>query len=562
VSVGVAAVAVVAIIRLEHLPPGEAMSQRPAYGITQFAAYGPTLVEDLRLVDLDWKFFLERPRVEVSKAGLGASPGLIGFIEDFGLDQRSRVDVSAFSGENFLQYAPMLTDASFVNLYHYSASIIHRMWGYQQGVFYGQEGLYANPGLLRDLSKWFGVEYAVLVPGYDREENYLSVGWELVKPGGSAESRLPVYHFKEAEGLLTVSQRPVALVIGSIEDAAYDQVFRTANAGAYPYDDLWLVEGGERLDSYSLDELMSFDLLILHGYSYRSKGAAWRLIRDYVEGGGSVFIDTGWQFVSRDWGDRSGRVISLPEPAPVTETSWGSAGPNWDSLVIDPGLGRWETAELKPWSWEGNPWGAAVADEGKLREGAEVLISTDKGVVLARRAFGDGKIVWSGMNLISHAQGPEGEKEAGLVKAVFSWLFKGEWEDYQAAVWERDYPDELQIKFNQPAKDVWVLWREAFSPNWEARLVPGGKRIKLYRGGPGLVMVNLSEIDKGEVLRLRYRLRWFEGWGASLVSILTLVGALVYLILGHKLKLERLVHHPTAQIKHRARRLLEEEEDY
>lgn len=567
VSVGVLLVAIWAIDNYKHEPPGEEMRKRPAYGLTQFRAYGPTLgkEDEYDRVKSDLKLLLTKPHFEINKEGLGPSPSLVGFIKDFQLGEKSRVDVSAYSGENFLQYAPMITDASFVNLYHYSASIIHRMWGYQQGVFYGHESLYDNPMLLAELSKWFGVEYTVVVPGFDREENYLKTGWELVKPGGSAENRLPIYKFGESEGLLSVEQKPVALVIGSIDGAAYDQVFKTSNAGALAYDDLWLVEGGERLDKYSANELSKFDLIILSGYDYKNRGKFWRIVKDYVNKGGSLFIDTGWQFVSRDWGRKDGKPIELPEPMPIARTIWGNVGEEWKDFVINPRLVEVEVDGYKPWLWAGSQWGAAVGSSDDLREGGEALITSSGGVVMAQREFGEGKIIWSGLNLFAHAQGPEGEKEVDFIKEVFSWLLAGkEKKEYSQVTFTRDYPDEVKISFKEPTNNVWVLWREAYSPNWNGRLIKSKKKVKLYRAGPGFSTAYLPELSEGETLQLTYKLKWFESMGAAVVSLLTLAGLAVYLIRGRVVGERRFlfVKNMFMRVKKRAVKMVREEEDY
>ncbi|MBN1263790.1 MAG: hypothetical protein JW991_05575 [Candidatus Pacebacteria bacterium] len=538
-SVGVLVVSLFFINRFEHRPPDESTRAHPAYGIEAFKAYGPSLGEDVKVLRQDWSLLWRKREIKISSEGPRPAPSLSGFIKDFSLDRTSRVDVSAYSGEGFLQRAPLVTEATFVNLYHYFASLIHRMWGYQQGVFYGHEGLYDNPELLRDLSYWFGIKYTTLVPGFDREENFLKVGWEMVKPRGP-NNPLPVYHFPEAEGLLTVSERPAALVIGDFGKEAYDHVFRSGNAGAFSYHDLWLVEGGAYVDDYSLRELEDFDLLILHGYRYHDKSNAWATIDRFVRGGGRLFVDTGWQYLCPDWGSKNGGGVVLREPAPVMETTWGEISPQWDSLEISPLLGSFETREFKPFLWEGSSWGAAIAKESDLSERAEALIKDKKGIVLARREVGSGRIVWSGLNLFSHAQGAEGEKEIELIRAIFDWLNEGKRKDYGGVTWQRDFPDELTATFSEAAEEQWFLWREAFTPKWFAYIkTPADKQLKelkIYRGGPGFVLIRLPPVGAGDVLKLEYRLGWFEGGFAWVISGLTALFLVGYLLIGGRVE--------------------------
>lgn len=534
VTAGVLLISLFFIVKFEHRPPDKATRVRPAYGITAFQAYGPTLGDGWNEIKKDWRVLLKRPEVKIASGEVSPAPSLIGFIRDFSLNKTNRVDVSAYSGESFLQRAPIITEATFVNLYHYFASLIHRMWGYQQGVFYGHEAIYNNPELLKELSYWFGIQYTVIVPGFDREANYQKVGWELVKPIGT-DNPLPVYHFPEADGLLTVTNRPVALVIGSFKSQAYDQVFRSSNAGALPYKDVWLAEGSDKIDDYTLAQLVNFDLVILHGYSYGNKSKAWSLLTKYLDRGGRVFVDTGWQYTCSDWGKAKGGS-SLPEPFPVKQTSWGNLSSSWTSLKVNPTLGEFDFDQFKPFLWDGGPWGAASASETDLRSGAEALIEDQGRVVVAKRDFGKGKIVWSGVNLFSHAQGPEGEKEIGVLKAIFNQLIdKKEDQNTSEVTWERDFPDNLTIRFTKETSSGWLLWREAFTPNWRITISDSQDKIAVYRGGPGFVLIKLPEISAGTTLHLDYHLRFFEGTMAQGLSAITVVFLFIYLFFGGKI---------------------------
>ena len=81
-----------------------------------------------------------------------------------------------------------------------------------------------------------------------------------------------------------------------------------------------LAEGSRDIDDFSPEELSKFDVLLLHGYQYGSGEEAWDLLNAYVSGGGSLFIDTGWQYFIPEWEwyylahDRSGDENSPPVP--------------------------------------------------------------------------------------------------------------------------------------------------------------------------------------------------------------------------------------------------------
>jgi hypothetical protein len=120
---------------------------------------------------------------------------------------------------------------------------------------------------------------------------------------------------------VTLSNKPVILVIGSPEKGVYADVFSLAIEGQALYDEYLIVEGEDRVDQYSLEELQNFDILHLHGYEYTNDKKAWGLLQDYVSGGGALFVDTGWQYQIPEW-----EFSQAPSVLPISRSSWTNYG--------------------------------------------------------------------------------------------------------------------------------------------------------------------------------------------------------------------------------------------
>jgi hypothetical protein len=524
------------IIKINHAPPVTpefAEREGKSYGLHRFKPYGPSLAQDVEVLEKGleyaksvWPKFVLSPK----------SGGMEGFAEklvkDYQLSENTRIDISPYAlGGYVLQSANTYTDVPFVSLYHYSASIIHAMWGYQQGVFYGDEEIYKNPILIEELTKYFGIKYAIIEPEFDAVERYQAAGWKPVGRIGKAPNYPEnVWQSPEETDTLSLSDKPIILVIGDFKKATYETVFRIANLGIIPYEKAILVEGTKKINDYSLKELRKFSGVILHGYSYR--GNAWKTIGSYVAEGGRVFVDTGLQYTTKDWGKAStnGFVpIELAEPFPVKKTLWQSLGREWDEAEIkEPSLKRIDPKDFAPLDWRGDPWWLAAAAEEDLKEGSRAILTKENKVLLAERDYGQGKIIWSGMNLPTHLWEHQAEAEIEFTRLLLLRFFlkdEGFINHNELISFKRDWPDQVEFDLQKTDQPLWLLWRESFSPDWKAVLAEnaGGKqkeKLKIYRAGPGFQLIYLPELENGGKLTLSYSLG-LRGLAAKIISLLS-----------------------------------------
>ncbi|MGD8759682.1 MAG: hypothetical protein PVJ07_05475 [Anaerolineales bacterium] len=410
-----------------------------------------------------------------------------------------RIDISPYGGQ-FATDLAIFADASQINSYTFQINLVHGMWGYQQNVFYSREAEaneYGNPQTLNTSAQWFGTEYVLLRAEKDQPGMYREAGWELVFEEGAFQW----WRNPGAPPLATLTTRPAILVVGKPETDAYMTVFRLASAGMMPYEQALLVEGEAEVDAYTQEELGIFDALFLYGYDYKKSSKAWETLAGYVEQGGSLFVDTGWEFSIPEW-----EFESAPEVLPVERLTWTDYGAEDDLVLGAPEItGEIDVELFKPLIWEGEPWMLSGAQASDIRNWGQMVLSAAGRPLVVAGEYGQGRVVWSGFNLIGHIlYGDRSQEETAFLANLMQWLTApGPSLELDPPSTERPHPDQVLLHFRPQPEDItWLYWREAYYPNWHAYLTDGdGEReIPIFRGGPGLMLMPVeSDFEEVEV---------------------------------------------------------------
>lgn len=448
------------------------------------------------------------------------------------LGKLTRVSVSPFLGDVVFSFADN-AEASMVEIVAGQAAVNLSWIGIHDKAFFleGEE----TADEIAELAKWFGTRYVFLHGELNKEVSYRypEDTWPHVATAGAI-----IREFKESPGMATLSTKPAVLVIGSEKKKAYFLVFRHAVRGAIPFEQALLVQGTPNIDDYSLEELKKFSTIVLHGYSYRNRQNAWKLLKEFVEGGGTLFLDTGWQFVAKDWGkgpDRDGNFleVELPEPSPVKKTLWGNVGKSWDNAILGTEIGdSLDLAEFASPAWEELPWGMALAERSDLRPWAEPVLTSGDKVIIAKGSFGEGEVVWSGMNLFAHAYDKESSEEYRLIGNIFNFLLpSGKIEQGGVSVdWE--FPDRIELTLSKvPKEPSFLYWAETWTPNWSAYLLRDGKRepLKIYEAGAGFKAMRLAGLSEGEKVVLEYSLKkiFLISFGITFLTLFVLLATIL-----------------------------------
>lgn len=459
----------------------------------------PDFIEQLKLKN--WpKFNLANE--DMSKP----TDDLTNIFSNFPENKDIRVDFSPNSyGGLLARFNSYRQDVGLINSYTFQLPLNHVFWANAQGIFYADKGmgLYSDPAVMNEEAKYFGVSN-ILLGGTDPLEKYRTAGWEVKEVG---KSFLAKPNFES--NIYEIDDKPSVLLIGQRKYNSFEAFYNTAIRGAIPFDKAYVVMGNESVDSYSLSELKKFEVLVLHSYTYRSKDKAWNLLKQYVEQGGSLFVDTGWQYTVPDW-----NMSNTPEILPIENLEWLNLSTN----------GTYTNPLFSPLLWNGGPW--AVSSSKNLRPGAKPVLEYDGYPLVVEGEFGQGKIVWSGMNVISHALGNDDKDEVEFIGALFNYLIPQNTVSKVESLISHEDPDKFEITLNQNlSSGSNLFFKYAYSPNWKATLISGNskKRLQTYRGGAGMMYVNLPAVSLGDRVVLEFKLTPIQQVG-YLISFLTVLG--------------------------------------
>lgn len=439
------------------------------------------------------------------------------------IDQ-SRLYVQGYTGWNYCW--PIKHQTSFLNLYT-SQLYLNKPYMSFFGDIINNQSEVNYQTKINNLSQWFGMD-AILdkLSDPNSPDIFQDPFWQRAK-----EEKFVFYRSVEPVGLASLRFAPRVLVIGSTSKRAYEQFFRLAGLGGFYYQNGTLIEGKGRVDDYSLEELKRFNLLILSGHDYRNRDKAWRLLSNYVQQGGTVFLDSGWQYVAADWGitklaDGETFVTDYPDPSPVKKTTWGDIGTSWAGASLE--LEGINLSQFALPSWENQPWGMAVAQMADLTEGAKPILSKGNKVIIAQRNYGQGKIIWSGMNLIAHAYDRKNSEEILFLNKILTSLVKPTATDINQLWPQRENPDQPIFTLTQATNQPTLLYfREAYHPFWQANLVQGNqkKKLEIYSAGPQFMAVILPSLNQNDQVLFRFSTfpRYYLYYLISLATFLALI---------------------------------------
>jgi hypothetical protein len=357
--------------------------------------------------------------------------------------------------------------------------------------------------------------------------DYAALGWKQVSASPLAFAN------PSPAGLATEwPSGETGLVIGADQSGMshpYNDLFERATTGMIPFSSGWLLRGESAyVDDYTASQLAAYPMLVLVGYRYHDRGKAFGLLDNYVRAGGSLYIETGWQYVDPDWN------LGSPAPAvlPVGELRWGAVDPAAPVLVSGSISTSWGSMAS---GGAGSGWGASSAPSSSVRTGAEPLVSVGGRVVVARQELGRGRVFWSGMNLIAHASGAGSATEDQFTADAFAWLLhageQGSTQSDSSLTWVTD--NQAQASLLPSMRPTWVLFKESFAPGWSAELrwpaspgiSAGMQSVHLLDGEADFILARLDSVPPGAQLVFSYgpTTGVYLSWAVSAISLVMMV---------------------------------------
>ena len=363
------------------------------------------------------------------------------------------------------------------------------------------------------LMDWWGVKTFIIdnrneVAGKYKNDSYFN----FIKETGN----FTIYDFKEPNPILVATNSLPILFVG--EESAYNIFFRDFSSAGVMSNVLIPLHESQYIDDYSLEELRKFPLLFLYNYMFKDKNKSENLIESYIKTGGTVFIE------AQDNG--------IEGVLPFDSFQKTDFGKYWK---LD---GNLDIPEFAPAVYDDGPWGVYIAKN--VDEGVNVILTDFDEPILVEKQVGEGKVIWSGLNLPFHIDLYKSEEESRLLaNLIFSLLGKTpQTYTFPAQNTELTYQTRMSnIKFLNPQKrsveikekSDGILFKEFYVPNWNAFLVRDGKNtnLKIYKAGPNFMYVPLEGATSGDQVLLVYKRLWWENL-SFYASFATLLVILLY----------------------------------
>lgn len=395
---------------------------------------------------------------------------------------------------------------------------------------------------------WYGIKYIIQqFPNFnfDKLKEWPRY-FDLVYSNNQANENLlvEVYKYFDPKPIIEATNAPTMLVVS--DDHTYQEVWHALSKTDLTSNKLIPIKGQPIIDLYDLDELNRFDLLLLHNFTYIEKEKAFELLDRYVELGGKVIVET--SAVLTD----TGSEYVFP-PMPVTKVHPGGDYLDWDLAAFDNQISnRVNLQDFGPSTYgDAQPWGYLWAERDEVKEGAKVLLTNYDKVVMAGLIKGEGKIIWSGLNLFYHLNTYKSEDEAELLENIFQYLRDDDYEFInQAGELANSHRREIEIE--EPGFYEGVLLKENYFPAWKANIMTDTYDFNadIYQAGPGMMYVDLNPNLAGTVrVKFYYFTPWYQ-YLAYLISGLYL-GYLVSRLFIQKPKQVVVVDEFASEIKSR-----------
>ncbi|HDP70067.1 MAG TPA: hypothetical protein ENN38_04570 [Actinobacteria bacterium] len=263
--------------------------------------------------------------------------------------------------------------------------------------------------------------------------------------------------------------------------------------------DIRFVEGKEKLDDYLLDDLRSFDSVILYDFKALNLPVVEKVLKDYVEGGGTLIVDTdGTSF-------KNGDMLS------IKSMEKDFSGP------VKAESSKGELGSFSPAIYEGGSW------RGVYYDGLDEnwLTIDGKYPVAGVKRIGEGKAVFLGFNLFFHAAYYDNLGEKIYLRELIRPLLDGGGGNLSYKIVSvKPGEKKIEVDVSEP---TWAMVSMSWSPYWYAFV--DGKEQRVY---PCENLISLKLPTGIHELKFKYvttKIHYLAGG----ISLFSLVMAIVFM---------------------------------
>jgi hypothetical protein len=325
--------------------------------------------------------------------------------------------------------------------------------------------------------------------------------------------------------ILAPTNSPTLCLLGS--DNAFNYFIRGLARFNLNSNILIPIKGPSHIENVRKKFLENCDGLVLYDLRTRFwwplKGG-WKALEEAIRSGKSVFIENG---EPKSAGAKSG---FLPDLFPISQTTLGTIDEKWNLKTSQDELLEGVNLDLfSPPVWENYAWKFSYSVPESIKDWAKPVLENHQHPVLVSGFFGQGQVIWSGLNLPFHMDYYDNPEEAKLflniIEQITPQLEKKE------VPFEIDWvsPEERIITTNQ-AKGI--IFKERGWNGWVAR-TSQGEKLKIHSAGPnypGFIYLRLPKNFKEGSISFDYRgasLAWLYFF-TTLITLLFLLDEIIF----------------------------------
>jgi hypothetical protein len=306
---------------------------------------------------------------------------------------------------------------------------------------------------------------------------------------------------------------PSILVIGQPEN--YQVVFRDLSYSDFDTAHAIPVQGGPYLDDYSAQDLARFDEVLIYGGRAHDTAHAYGLLNGYVRAGGGLIIDSS--------GSPLASGSETKEPIPITGATSHGVTSDWRfktaSSPITDGI---DFSSFGPPAYSGGPW--AISAASGIRSWAQGVVWSGTDAVVVAGQLGQGRVVWSGLNLPFHIDSYRNAEESQFFTRAMAWASRSNNDVAATSSARRDGPQQTTISVASNARGV--LFKESWFDRWHVYV--NGSEVNVLRAGPGFMYVQLPKDTRfPATVEWRYE-KAVVDWAGIVVSAATLVALITW----------------------------------
>ena len=303
------------------------------------------------------------------------------------------------------------------------------------------------------------------------------------------------------------------LVIGQPEN--YQVVFRDLSYSDFDTSHAIPVQGGPYIDDYSAQDLAQFDEVLIYGGGAHDSARAYDLLNGYVRSGGGLIVESSGSPLAGGSG--------VNEPLPITGATRHEVDGDWQFKVASsPITDGIDFSSFGPASYSGGPWTVSAASG--IRSWAKTLVQSGADSVVVAGQLGQGRVVWSGLNLPFHIDSYPSAEESRFLTTAMTWASRSRNVAAASSSAHLDGPQQMTVSVSSNARGV--LFKESWFDRWHAYV--NGQKVNVLSAGPGFMYIVFPKNTQfPATVQWRYE-KSVVDWAGIVTSAATLIALVTW----------------------------------